>query len=147
MDFRALDILPVSQRPLDGKGWIVLALQDKQRLLLLAQVGLPCGVGSHVGAIVVEQVFLDTILAGAAEEGRLVGPGIGIVLLRMGIVAEMPLPGGLGRNEVGAELFDMRAAIRPILPSRFPQGAKPRLVRHRVLHDDGVDTPVAPTHC
>ena len=63
------------------------------------------------------------------------------------LAPELPVVAMTAWGNVPLTVAAMRAAIRPIPPSRFPQGAKPRLVRHRVLHDDGVDTPVAPTHC
>jgi hypothetical protein len=60
---------------------------------VLPEPVLPGDVARDVGAVVVEQVGLDVLLAGPAEEGELVGPQIRVVVLRVRAGSDVALPG------------------------------------------------------
>ena len=54
-------------------------------------------------SVVVEQIALDVCLAGLVQERVFVGPEIGIVLLGVRVVADVPRPRGVQREQVGPQ--------------------------------------------
>jgi hypothetical protein len=68
---------------LDLERGVVAAPYDLQGWLVFAEPVPPGGIARDVGAVVVEQVGLDVLLAGPAEEGELVGPQVRVVVLRV----------------------------------------------------------------
>jgi hypothetical protein len=114
---------------------VVASPRHQQRRPVLAQPLLPGRVAGDVGPVVVEQVGLDVVLAGPAEEGELVIPQVRVVLLRDRAAADVPQPGRGGREEVLPQRRLMGGAVRPERPARIPQRSESVLVRHRVLHD------------
>ena len=68
---------------LDLERRVLAAPYNLQRRLVLAEPVLPGGVAGDVGAVVVEQVGLDVLLAGPAEEGELITPQVRAVILRV----------------------------------------------------------------
>src|SRR3989442_1722447 len=82
---------------------VVFAPEDEKPRLLLAHPSLPRGVGVHVPSVVVEEVALNVGLAWLAQEGVFVGPQIGIVLLRVRVVADVTRPRGVQREQVGPQ--------------------------------------------
>jgi hypothetical protein len=114
---------------------VVAAPEHQQRRLVRTQPLLPGRVAGDVRAVVVEQVGLDIVHAGPAEEGELVGPQVRVVLLRDRAGADVALPGRGGREEVLAQRRLVGRAVRPERAAGVPQRAEPVLVRDRVLHD------------
>ena len=80
---------------------IVAAPDDQQGRPVLAEPVLPGGVACHVGAVVVEQIGLDVLLAGLAEERELVGPQVRVVVLLVRAGPQVALP----RRREGEEVL------------------------------------------
>jgi hypothetical protein len=135
MDLGVGHVPPVGLGLGDQEGRVVPAPRHQQRRPVLAQPLLPGRVAGDVGAVVVEQVGLDVVHAGPAEEGELVGPQVRVVLLRDRAAADVTLPGGGGREEVLAQRRLVGGAVRPERAAGVPQRAEPVGVRDRVLHD------------
>ena len=135
MDLGVGHVAAVGLRLGGQEGRVVAAPRHQQRRQVRPQPLLPGRVAGDVGAVVVEQVGLDVVLARPAEEGELVGPQVRVVLLRDRAAADVALPGGGGREEVLAQRRLVGGAVRPERPAGVPQRAEPVLVRDRVLHD------------
>ena len=55
-------------RAVGGEDLVVLAPDDQRRRLAFAEERLECGIERHVGAVVVEQVELDVVVARPVEQ-------------------------------------------------------------------------------
>jgi hypothetical protein len=117
------------------EGRVVPSPCHQQRRPVRAQPFLPGRIAGDVGAVVVEQVGLDVVLAGLAEEGELVGPQVRVVLLRDRAAADVAEPGRGGREEVLAQLGLVGGAVGPERPAGVPQRPETILVSDGVLHD------------
>jgi hypothetical protein len=65
MHLDVLQIPLVRQRPFRGKNRIVLPPDDERRWLIRAEIGVPLRIAWRVGAIIVEQLELDGLVARA----------------------------------------------------------------------------------
>ena len=77
---------------LDLERGVVAAPYDLQGWLAFAEPVLPGGIARDVGAVVVEQIGLDVLLARSAEEGELVGPQVQVVVLCVRAGSDVALP-------------------------------------------------------
>jgi hypothetical protein len=139
MDLRVGHVAAVGLRLGREEGQVVAAPRHQQRRLVRAQPLLPGRIAGDVGAVVVEQVGLEVVLARPAEERELVDPQVRVVLPRDRAAADVPLPGGGGREEVLAQRRLVGGAVRPERATGVPQRAEAVLVRDRVLHDHRPD--------
>jgi hypothetical protein len=100
---------------------------------------LPLRVGVDVGAVVVEQIGLDVCLTRLVQERKFVGPEVGIVLLGVRVVADVPRARGLERQQVGPERGLVRGAIRPERRPCLPERPEAVVVRDGILNDQRFD--------
>ena len=135
MDLGVGHVPPVGLRLGRQEGQVVASPRHQQRRPVLAQPLLPGRVAGDVGAVVVEQVGLDVVLAGPPEEGELVGPQVRVVLLRDRAAADVAPPSRGGREEVLAQRRLMGGAVRPERAAGVPQRSEAVLMGDRVLHD------------
>ena len=121
---------------LDLERGVVAAPYDLQGWLAFAEPVLPGGIARDVGAVVVEQIGLDVLLAGPAEEGELVGPQVRVVVLCVRAGSDVALP----RRREGEEVLPQRGlvcfAVSPELSPGLPQRAETVLVGDGVLDDE-----------
>ena len=85
-------ILAVCLGLLDLERGVIAAPHDLQGWLAFAEPVLPGGIARDVGAVVVEQVGLNVLLAWPAEERELVGPQVRVVVLRVRAGPDVALP-------------------------------------------------------
>ena len=77
---------------LDLERGVVAAPHDLQGRLVFAEPVLPGGIARDVGAVVVEQIGLDVLLARPAKECELVGPQVRVVVLDVRAGSDVTLP-------------------------------------------------------
>jgi hypothetical protein len=115
MDLGVGHVAAVGLRLGRQEGRVVAPPRHQQRRPVRAQPLLPGRVAGDVGAVVVEEVGLDVMLARPPEERELVGPQVRVVPLREGAAANVALAGRLRREEV---LAQRRLVGRPVGPER-----------------------------
>src|SRR3954462_1094881 len=103
-------------------------------------------IARHVGAIVVEQVGLDVVLAGPIEEREFVCPQVGVVAVGIRTVADMSQTSCRGGEEVLPERLFVAGAVGPECPPRFPQRAEAVFMAYRVVHDESAQ-PLWSAYC
>jgi len=117
----------------------VAAPHDLQGWLAFAKPVIPGGIARDVGAVVVEQIGLDVLLAGPAEEGELVGPQVRVVVLGVRAGSDVALP----RRVLGEEVLSQRGlvclAVSPELSPGLPQRAQIVFVGDGILDDERVE--------
>src|SRR5271156_1815720 len=113
VDLRIRKIPSEGFRTRSDEGGVVLAPGHEGRGLVVAEPGLPSGIGRDVDPIIVEQVSLDFALTGPRQISRLPDPGSRIVAIWMGRSSDVPLFGGLERKK-SVEHFRMNVRIRPV---------------------------------
>ena len=115
---------------------VVLAPHRQHRRLAVAEVGLPFRVKRDVGAVVVDEVELDLVGAGAPEVGGIERVAVRRHALRVG-AGQVLGPDRLGRQRRAAGVARLRRAVLPVGLVRLPCLAQALLVGVAVLADDG----------
>ncbi len=118
----------------------VFAPDHEQPRLPFAHPVLPFWIGVNISSVVVEKIALYLGLPGPIQKIKLVGPEIGIVALRVGIVSDVSRPCGLQRQEIGAQGALIGGAISPECPARLPICSQALVVGDGVLHDQRFDS-------
>ena len=79
VDFRLGQITLICGGLGNHEGRVVLAPNDQRGRLMLPQPSIPNRIAGDAGAVIVEQVDLDVVLARTAQEGKLISPAVGIL--------------------------------------------------------------------
>ena len=94
----------------------------------------PCWCGSH------KTIPFECRSDRAVDEGKLVGPQVGVISLDVGVVTHVAGTRGGKREEVGAKPALVGLSVFPKRSSGFPIRAKTFVVRHGILNDKRLDT-------
>ncbi len=133
-----LDILPVCLRAGSVEDNVILAPDGQHRDARRAEVFLELWVQLHVGAVVVEEVKLDVLVAGAFQQRLVEVPRLRRDPLRVLCPDCILRPGRVEDQELPQPVPVLRAAARPVFPARHPEVRLQALhVRVPILRDDG----------
>ena len=118
---------------------IVLAPHHEHRRLVRAQILLPLREPLRIGAVVVEELELNRVVAGTVEQRLIERLGIGRDPLRPAGAVRVLEDGRFARQPPAHRGFVRRAAILPVGHERRERFGDAVEMRNRVLHDDRSD--------
>ena len=78
VQFGLAKIALIRLRAFDGEEGVVLAPDDQDPGLMIAEIGVPLVIERDVRRVVVEKIKLDPVVAGTIEEMLVEGVGVGI---------------------------------------------------------------------
>src|SRR5262249_34711516 len=138
VELQVLQITFVRFRARRRKNEIVFSPHDQRRRLVLTEVSLPLRVKWRGRAVVVEELQLNIVVAGAIELILVGSPRVGADVLDVSYaVRVLPLRRFI-REKLSQRLGVLSRPVFPVRLERSPEVAQPLFVGVAVLHDQGL---------